>query len=249
MAARAQAKERTNEPQGVKASLPQALREAGLPLVTAERYTTGSSAAEVSDMTLEQAIGVQVRQLRRRVGITVSELAASAGLSGGMLSKIENGQISPSLTSLQALAMALNVQITTFFSTFEEKRDCSYVKAGTGVQIERRGTKAGHQYSLLGHALGGRVIVEPYLITLHADAAPYPAFQHEGTEFIYMLTGEVMYRHGDQSYHLSPGDALLFDSAAPHGPERLLVKPMTYLSIITHSREPASSAAPGQRVD
>ncbi|MCB5945271.1 helix-turn-helix domain-containing protein, partial [Acidocella sp. KAb 2-4] len=80
----------------IKAPLPQALAEAGLPA-----FNTGSSAAAVSDLTLEQAIGVQVRQLRRRVGITVSELAASAGLSGGMLSKIENGQISPSLSSLQ----------------------------------------------------------------------------------------------------------------------------------------------------
>jgi transcriptional regulator with XRE-family HTH domain len=228
----------------IKASLPDVQAEAGgteagLPEQITEPYTTGSSAAAVSDLTLEQAIGVQVRQLRRRVGITVSELAASAGLSGGMLSKIENGQISPSLASLQALATALNVPITTFFSTFEEKRDCSFVKAGTGVIIERRGTKSGHQYSLLGHALGGNVVVEPYLITLSKDAVPYPAFQHEGTEFIYMLTGEVLYRHGDQSYHLTPGDALLFDSAAPHGPEKLLVKPMTYLSIITHTREPA----------
>jgi len=222
----------------IKAPLEEALVEAGLPPI-AEPYATGSNAASVSDLTLEQAIGVQVRQLRRRVGITVSELAAGAGLSGGMLSKIENGQISPSLASLQALASALNVPLTTFFSTFEEKRDCSFVKAGSGVVIERRGTKVGHQYSLLGHALGGTVVVEPYLITLHKDAAPYPAFQHEGTEFIYMLTGEVLYRHGDQSYHLTPGDALLFDSAAPHGPEKLLIKPMTYLSIITYAREPA----------
>ena len=219
-----------------KTPLAEALSEAGLPADAAEPYATGSSAAGVSDLTLEQAIGVQVRQLRRRVGITVSELATAAGLSGGMLSKIENGQISPSLASLQALA--LNVPLTTFFSTFEEKRDCSFVRAGTGVIIERRGTKAGHQYSLLGHALGGQVVVEPYLITLHKDAAPYAAFQHEGTEFIYMLTGEVVYRHGDQSYHLTPGDALLFDSAAPHGPEKLIVKPMTYLSIITYGREP-----------
>jgi uncharacterized RmlC-like cupin family protein len=131
------------------------------------------------------------------------------------------------------------VPLTTFFSTYEEKRDCSYVKSGSGVVIERRGTKVGHQYSLLGHALGGAVVVEPYLITLHKDAAPYPAFQHEGAEFIYMLTGEVLYRHGDQSYRLTPGDALLFDSAAPHGPEKLLIKPMTYLSIITYTREPA----------
>lgn len=235
MTARAQTKPGSGKAQMIEAGLP----EVGQPETSAAPYTTGSSAPAVSDLTLEQAIGVQVRQLRRRVGITVSELAASAGLSGGMLSKIENGQISPSLASLQTLATALNVPLTTFFSTFEEKRDCSYVKAGTGVQIERRGTKAGHQYSLLGAALGGSVVVEPYLITLHADAAPYPAFQHAGTEFIYMLTGEVMYRHGEQSYHLSPGDALLFDSAAPHGPEKLLVKPMTYLSIITHTREPA----------
>ena len=222
-------------PKLITAPLPEALAEAGLP---ADLYATGSGATAVSDLTLEQAIGVQVRQLRRRVGITVSELATAAGRSGGMLSKSENGQISPSLGSLQARATALNVPLTTFFSTFEEKRDCSYVKAGTGVIIERRGTKVGHQYSLLGHALGGAVIVEPYLITLHKDAAPFPAFQHEGVEFIYMLTGEVVYRHGDQSYHLRPGDALLFDSAAPHGPEKLVVQPMTYLSIITYGKEP-----------
>lgn len=236
---RNQAKPDAEKLQIITAPLPTALEQAGLPAEIAEEYNTGSNAAAVSDLTLEQAIGVQVRQLRRRVGITVSELATAAGLSGGMLSKIENGQISPSLASLQSLAAALNVPITTFFSTFEERRDCSYVKCGTGVVIERRGTKVGHQYSLLGHALGGNVVVEPYLITLTKDAAPYPAFQHQGTEFIYMLTGEVLYRHGDQSYHLAPGDALLFDSGAPHGPEKLLVKPMTYLSIITYAREPS----------
>jgi DNA-binding XRE family transcriptional regulator len=154
----------------IKAPLQEALLQAGMPPV--EEYATGSNAAGVSDMTLEQAIGVQVRQLRRRLGITVSELAAAANLSGGMLSKIENGQISPSLASLQALANALNVPLTTFFSSFEEKRDCSYVKSGSGVVIERRGTKAGHQYSLLGHALGGAVVVEPYLITLPHPTRP-----------------------------------------------------------------------------
>lgn len=154
-----------------------------------------------------------------------------------MLSKIENGQISPSLSTLQAIAAALNVPITALFAAFEEKRDCSYVKAGQGVLIERRGTKAGHQYNLLGHALGGDINVEPYLITLQEEAAPYIGFQHEGVEFIYMLTGEVMYRHADQSYHLRPGDALLFDSAALHGPEKLIRKPMTYLSIIVHTKK------------
>ncbi|OYV38608.1 MAG: XRE family transcriptional regulator [Acidocella sp. 20-61-6] len=199
----------------------------------------GVCAKTACTLTLEQAIGAKVRLLRRRIGITVSELAAASGLSGGMLSKIENGQISPSLTSLQALSTALCVPVTAFFAGFEEQRGCAYMRAGTGPIIERRGSRLGHQYRLLGHALCGAVGLEPYLITLQDDASPHPGFQHEGTEFIYMLAGEVVYRHGDRSYHLTPGDSLLFDAAAPHGPEQLLVRPMRYLSIIAYAREAA----------
>ncbi len=205
---------------------------------TAAGLATGSSAPAASEHTLEQSLGTTVRTLRKQADLTLADLASAAGISLGMLSKIENGQISPSLSTLQALATALNVPLTALFASFEEKRDCSYVRAGQGVTIERRGTKVGHRYSLLGHALGGPVIVEPYLITLHEEAAPYVGFRHEGVEFIYMLTGEVVYRHADQAYHLRPGDAMLFDSAAFHGPETLVSKPMTYLSIIIHIRKP-----------
>ena len=136
----------------------------------------------------------------------------------GMLSKIENGQISPSLSTIQAIAAASACRSPT--SSPPSRSDAiSFVRAGQGVIIERRGTKAGHLYQLLGHALGGDVVVEPFLITLQKDAVPYTAFRHAGVEFIYMLTGEVVYRHGEQTYHLRPGDALLFDSGALHGPE------------------------------
>lgn len=203
-----------------------------------EDYVTGSGAPAAPERrTLEQAIGLQIRHHRKLMGLTVAELAAAASVSTGMLSKIENGQISPSLTSLQTLAAALNMPISLLFAGFEERRDCSYVPAGQGVVIQRRGTKVGHNYELLGHMLGGAIAVEPYLITLTEDAAPYTAFQHEGTELIYMLTGEVVYAHAGNSYHLKPGDSLLFDSGAPHGPERLVVKPMTYLSVIMYEKD------------
>ena len=197
---------------------------------------TGSAAPPASHRTLEQSLGITVRTLRKRADLRVSDLAAAADISVGMMSKIENGQISCSLSTLQALSTALNVPLTVLFEAFEEKRGCSFVRAGQGVLIERRGTKAGHRYSLLGHALGGAVAVEPYLITLQDEAAPYAGFRHDGIEFIYMLTGEVIYRHADQCYRLTPGDAILFDSAALHGPETLVSKPMTYLSIIIHGR-------------
>lgn len=202
-----------------------------------EALDTGSTAPRIAERTLEQAIGAQIRQLRKRLDITGGELAQAARLSTGMLSKIENGQISPSLSTLQALASALNVPLSSLFTASEERRDCSYVKAGSGVTIERRGTKAGHHYELLGHSLAGDVVVEPYLITLSEEAKPYTAFQHQGSEMIYMLTGKVTYRHADKSYLLEPGDTLFFDAAAPHGPEDLIVLPMTYLSIIVYARE------------
>ena len=171
-----------------------------------EGLKTGSLAPQTAaSRSIAEAIGTQVRNLRRKLDLTGAELADQAGLSAGMLSKIENGAVSASIDSLEALARALNVPLTTFFASYEEQRDCSYVRGGQGVTIERRGTKAGHQYQLLGHSISGEVVVEPYLITLTEEAKPYTMFQHAGVEFIYMLTGKVLYRHADKAYPLAPG--------------------------------------------
>lgn len=215
-------------------------RRAGSDLETAAGdLTTLSGAPPATERSLERAIGMQIRDLRRRFHLSVTDLAGAASISVGMLSKIENGQISASLATLQALAVSLNVPLSALLSTFEEKRDCSFVRSGEGLVIERRGSKAGHVYQLLGHALAGEVMVEPYLITLTQEAAPYTGFRHAGVELIYMLTGEVIYRHTDQTYHLKPGDSLMFDSGGLHGPQTLLVCPMTYLSIIMYRGNPA----------
>lgn len=188
------------------------------------------------EKVLEVAIGREVRAFRKRLGITVADLAAATNLSLGMLSKIENGITSPSLTTLQSLSRALGVPLTAFFRRFEEERGAVFVKAGQGVEIERRGTRAGHQYNLLGHvdANTSGVVVEPYLITLTEKSDVFPTFQHEGMEFIYMLEGEVVYRHGSNLFHMQPGDSLFFDADAPHGPEELTKLPMKYLSIISY---------------
>jgi len=200
-----------------------------------EALTTVSGAPVVR--SLEQAIGNQVRDYRKTANLTVTELAHQSNISAGMLSKIENGQISASLGTLQDVASALNIQLTDLLRGHEKSRGCSFVKAGSGLAIRRRGTKVGHHYHLLGQSVGGDVAFEPYLITLADDAEVYTEFRHEGVEFIYMLTGEVTYVHGDQSYHLRPGDSLLFDSAELHGPGELIKRPITYLSIIVYRRD------------
>ncbi|MBZ8118076.1 cupin domain-containing protein [Roseovarius sp. LXJ103] len=194
------------------------------------------------EKNLETAIGRELRAHRRRQEITVAELAAMTRLSIGMLSKIENGNTSPSLTTLQTLANALSVPITSFFRQFEENREAVHTKSGKGVELQREGTRAGHQYNLLGHigSNGSGVIVEPYLITLTAESDTFPTFQHAGIETIYMLEGEVDYRHGDEVLSLKPGDTLFFDADAPHGPERLVTLPCRYLSIISYPQSGAT---------
>ena len=195
---------------------------------------------ETSEKVLEVAIGRDIHAFRKQQNITVAELAAETNLSIGMLSKIENGNTSPSLSTLQTISNALSVPLTAFFRQYEEQRMAVHTKAGEGVQIEREGTRAGHQYNLLGH-IGGNsssVIVEPYLITLDNESDTFKTFQHSGIETIFMLEGEVNYLHGNQIYCLKPGDTLFFDADAPHGPEKLVKLPARYLSIISYKQKP-----------
>ena len=189
-----------------------------------------------TERTIERSIGQEIRAYRQKIGLTIVELAKQANLSMGMLSKIENGNTSPSLGTLQSLSKALNVPITAFFRKFEEERDASYVRAGEGLLIDRRGTRTGHQYRLLGHSLGKSITIEPYLINLDEESKVFPLFQHPGMEYIYMLEGEMVYSHGNRSYRLHPGDSLMFDAQATHGPEELVSLPIRFLSIMVDHR-------------
>lgn len=185
---------------------------------------------------LEWSIGRATRQFRDEAGLTIHDLSKASGVSAGMLSRIENGSTSPSLATLQALTTTLNVPLTALFRGYERARDATFVKGGQGLKIERRGTRAGHQYELLGHAPDGPVVVEPYVITLDTASDVFPVFQHAGLELIYILEGAMDYRHGDQIHRMEPGDALFFDADAPHGPEALITLPIRFLSVISYAR-------------
>ncbi|MEM6619349.1 MAG: helix-turn-helix domain-containing protein [Pseudomonadota bacterium] len=191
---------------------------------------------DAAEKDLEVAIGREVRAYRMQRDMTVAELAEEAGLSMGMLSKIENGNTSPSLTTLQMLGQALGVPLTAFLRRFEEAREAVLVKAGEAAQVEGAGTRAGHQYNLMGHLNlnTSGVVMEPYYIRLTSESDIFPTFQHDGLELLYMLEGEVVYRHGASRYRMGPGDSLLFDADAPHGPDELITLPAHFLSIICY---------------
>jgi transcriptional regulator with XRE-family HTH domain len=192
-------------------------------------------AAERSNK-LEAAIGQGVREFRKQAGLGIAGLAKRARLSPGMLSKIENGAISPSLATLQAVAKALQVPVTSLFREFEEVRDTTFVRAGEGLSVSRDGPRIGHEYRILGHTTSKRIAVEPYLMSYNDPAEVFPVYQRAGNEFIYVLEGALTYRHGSKLFAMSTGDSLLFEADVPHGPEKLSKTPVRYIAVVCYPR-------------
>jgi transcriptional regulator with XRE-family HTH domain len=191
-----------------------------------------------SNKQLDLAIGRQIREFRLKLQLTIQQLSKLAGVSGGMLSKIENGHASPSLSTLMSLAGALRMPVTAFFRKFDEEQGAhaTFVHSGQGQLIRRRGSQAGYEYRFLGHSLGKSIAVEPYLVTLTENVEAFPIFQHPGLEFIYTVEGKLVYRYGEKTYVLSQGDSLFFDSDVAHGPEELIETPSRLLAVIVYHR-------------
>jgi len=184
-------------------------------------------------------LGAVARRVRESQGLTLSDVAARAGISAGMLSRLETGHVTPSLETLVALADALGVKPALLLQDVGgEEEGAQRVRAGQGLEVVRRGTRRGHTYHLLAAQRGPKKSFEPFLVTLTDKSEVFPGFQHPGTEFLYVLTGSLTYRHGSHSYPLAPGDSLSFRGEVPHGPEILGKVPIRMLSIIIYDDEP-----------
>jgi transcriptional regulator with XRE-family HTH domain len=180
---------------------------------------------------LTRSVGSRARSERNRRRLTLQDVSTRSGLSVGMLSKVENGQISPSLRTLGRLSRALEVPVTTFFRDIDEEHDASFVKAGHGIEVASPGAHPGHRYELLTAPFEARRRLEAWLVTLPSTLESFPLFQHEGSEFIYMLEGRVVWQYGRQRFDMEPGDSLLVDGSVPHGPEQVPLEPARYLAI------------------
>ena len=180
-------------------------------------------------------IGHVARRVREELDLTLANVAQHAGISPGMLSRLETGRVSPSLETIVALAEALGVRPALLLQEVgDDEGGAQHVPEGGGLEVVRRGTKRGHTYHLLAAQRGPVKVFEPFLVTLTDKSEVFPGFQHAGTEFIYILSGEIRYRHGKSSYLLKAGDALTFRGDIAHGPERLVKVPIRMLSIIIY---------------
>ena len=157
-------------------------------------------------------VGRQLRRLRTQSGHSIRSLAELSHLSVNTLSLIENNKTSPSVSTLQQLAGALEVSITAFFETNHPWKHICYQKTGKRI----RGAFAHGTLEDLGTGLtlnGG----QPFLVTLepHANSGSAPIV-HTGMEFVFCLEGCLIYTIENQAYLLEPGDSLLFEAYLPH---------------------------------
>jgi len=197
---------------------------------------TGRSEKAPDPGSVSRQIGGTVKRLRNSLGLTLGEVAKRSGVSAGMLSRLENGDVSPSLETLGALTGALGVPLSNLFTDIGKVRGgAQHVPKGQGLEVVRRGTRRGHTYHLLAADRGPRRAFEPFLVTLNDKSEVFPGFEHPGTEFIYLLEGSLTYRHGDETHLLKAGDALTFAGSVPHGPETLLKTPIRMLSVIIYA--------------
>ena len=155
-----------------------------------------------------------------------------------MISEIENAQVSPSLATLSRLAEVLEVPITSLFQGLDEERDALYTKSGGGPELGRPGTRSGHRYQLLGSMRGPAKRMEPMLVTLTSESEVFPLYQHPGTEFLFMLEGEMEYGYAGATYLMTAGDSLQFDGEVPHGPVSLTRLPVRFISVTAYGQPP-----------
>ncbi|MBU6460648.1 MAG: XRE family transcriptional regulator [Proteobacteria bacterium] len=196
------------------------------------------SVAENEVSGLEQYIGRTIRELRLKNRLTIADVAAKASISRGMLSKIENGQTSTSLDTLNRLCQAFGITLSRLFKQFNiPTGGAQHVHKGEGMEVVRAGTRMGHTYRLLAYDLGPKKVFEPFLISMDDQSEVFGTFEHPGTEFIYMLEGKIEYRHGQHTYILTPGDSLMFDGNIVHGPEQLIEVPIRFLALIIYGED------------
>ncbi len=201
--------------------------------MTSKKSSPGTIHPEVPSKPLGRHLGSTIRQLRLQHNLTIAEVSELAGISRGMLSKIENGLAATSLDTLEQLANALGVTLSRLFRHYNLPTGAvQFVKNGEGMEVVRRGTRSGHTYHLLAYDQGPHKTFEPFLISLDDSGEEFPSFEHAGTEFIHMMEGKLEYRVGEETFMLTPGDSLTFRGEIPHGPEHLIQTPIRFLAII-----------------
>lgn len=164
----------------------------------------------------DRQLGEHLKLLRAARGMTLDRLAAATGLTKSYLSKIQNSKKLPPIATLSRIASALGTGIGSFFGDILEAREgASVVRRKERLPVVRGGTAFGYDYVSLAHQRLSKSM-EPFVFTFPSKIDTHVFFDHGGEEFVFILSGRVIFQVGDERWTLEAGDSIYFDAAIPH---------------------------------
>ena len=180
----------------------------------------------------EKTISEKIRLLRLSQNISLNKMAELTGMTKGYLSKIERSETAPPFPTLEKIAVALGVDITSFFIDHTEtlaEPDIAIIRDGEGKKVIKKASLYKYEYEALAYLKAGKNM-EPLLV--------YPAFEeeavfsHDGEEFMYVLAGTHELTYNGKKYVLKKGDSVYFDARLSHTGRSLGKKKAKLLTVI-----------------
>ncbi len=180
-------------------------------IIRIARTTGEDTTAEPLDL------GLRVRELRKAQGWTLEQAAQQAGLARSTLSKIENGQMSPTYDALKKLAVGLRISVPQLFTT--PRND----QVNGRMAVTRSGAGAAHATATYEHELLAEALTKKQMLPYRARvrARSMEEFdgwvRHDGEEFLYVLTGVVqLFTEFYEPVEMRRGDSAYYDAAMGH---------------------------------
>lgn len=181
------------------------------PLLRVTRQDGDSSVAQPLDL------GARVRELRKARHWTLEQAAQHAGLARSTLSKIENGQMSPTYDALKKLATGLQISVPQLFTPPSKGQVNGRFIMTRSAEAPAKVTTT-YEHAMLAETLTTKKML-PYRTRVRArDVADFDGWvRHDGEEFLYVLTGQIrIYTEFYEPMDLKRGDSAYYDAAMGH---------------------------------
>jgi transcriptional regulator with XRE-family HTH domain len=162
--------------------------------------------------TGDEILGKKIREIRNQRGITLKVMADISSLNINTLSLIENGKTSPSISTLQRLAGALEISIKEFFEPASPTQPVIF----TAHDKRPEALSEKSIINNLGKGLSSSTL-EPFVLTMEKHATSGGrTLLHNGYEFVFCLSGKILYFIQENEYTLTPGDSIIFSAQLGH---------------------------------
>lgn len=155
----------------------------------------------------------RIKSARLAKGYTLDRVSEISGLAKGLLSKVENFRVTPSLPSLVKICEALGMNMSELFAGLDEKPRISIVRTDERKQVERDGSDI--SYFSLAHRRPDRNM-DPFVLTIPANGGRPEPMPHEGEEFLVVLEGRVFFEYNGEVHSMEKGDSAYFDAEVGH---------------------------------